>query len=177
MEQRCAWCRSAERSKIPGESAVKPHSDQTTMRSSLLCLALLPLIAASALAQDAASRQILRLEDSWAAGVVKRDSALFERMLAPGFVYSEDDRMMSRDAVLKDILTSTDTVREAHNEDMRVHRYGPTTAVVTGWLVLRGRGSSGRFNRRYRFTDTWVRLGNTWRIVAAHDYLVPSSKR
>jgi len=147
------------------------------LRSSLLLLALLLFIAAPAFAQDAASRQILRLEDSWAAGVVKLDSALFERMLAPGFVYSEDDRTMSRAAVLKDILTSTDTVREAHNEDMRVHRYGQTTAVVTGWLVLRGQGSSGRFDRRYRFTDTWVRFGNTWRIVAAHDYLVPRARR
>ena len=147
------------------------------IRSSLVALVFSAVVARHGVAQDAASRQILRLEDSWAAGVVKRDSALFERMLAPGFVYSEDDRTMSRAAVLKDILTSTDTVREAHNEEMRVHRYGSTTAVVTGWLVLRGRGSSGRFDRRYRFTDTWVRFGNTWRIVAAHDYLVPSPRR
>ena len=130
----------------------------------------------SARAQNAAARQILKQEDAWAAGVVRRDSALFERMLAPGFVYSEDDRTMSRGAVLKDILTTTDTVREAHNEGMEVHRYGSTTAVVTGWLVLRGRGASGAFNRRYRFTDTWVRMDGSWRIVAAHDYLAPSKR-
>jgi ketosteroid isomerase-like protein len=142
----------------------------TALIASLCALAALPRPAR---AQDAAARQILRLEDSWAAGVVKRDSALFERMLAPGFVYSEDDRTMTRAAVLKDILTSTDTVREAHNEGMEVHRYGATTAVVTGWLILRGRGASGPFDRRYRFTDTWVRSETAWRIVAAHDYLVP----
>jgi ketosteroid isomerase-like protein len=147
------------------------------IRSTLLALAFSAIASSSLAAQDAAARQILRLEDSWAAGVVKRDSALFERMLAPGFVYSEDDRTMTRAAVLKDILTSTDTVREAHNEDMRVHRYGPSTAIVTGWLVLRGRGPSGAFDRRYRFTDTWVRFGNSWRIVGAHDYLVPAGKR
>ena len=130
-------------------------------------------------AQSRASttRQVLRLEDAWAAGVVKRDSALFERMLAPGFVYSEDDRTMTRAAVLKDILSTTDTVREAHNEQMEVHRYGANTAIVTGWLVLRGHGASGAFDRRYRFTDTWVRFGQQWRIVAAHDYLQPAGKR
>lgn len=140
----------------------------------LLCASLLSPTLAGA---QAAARQILKLEDAWAAGVVRRDSALFERMLAPGFVYSEDDRTMTRAAVLKDILTTTDTVRQAHNENMEVHRYGSSTAVVTGWLILRGRGASGAFTRRYRFTDTWVRSEAGWRIVAAHDYLVPASKR
>src|SRR3954466_5850134 len=107
------------------------------IRSVLLGLALFPFLTAPASAQDAASRQILRLEDQWAAGVVRRDSALFERMLAPGFIYSEDDRTMSRATLLKDILTSTDTVREAHNEEMQVHTFGTSTAIVTGWLILR----------------------------------------
>ena len=137
----------------------------------LLFLAIFPAFAS---AQSASARVVLRLEDQWAAGVVRRDSALFERMLARGFVYSEDDRTMTRAAVLKDILTTTDTVREARNEGMQVHEYGPTTAVVTGWLVLRGRGPSGPFDRHYRFTDTWVRRNGRWQIVAAHDYLKPA---
>jgi len=85
---------------------------------------------------------------------------------------------LGRDAVLRDIVAGTDTVEAAHNEDMRVHSFG-TTAVVTGWLVVRGRGASGTFDRRYRFTDTWVRRGGGghWHIVAAHDYLVPARPR
>ena len=86
--------------------------------------------------------------------------------------------MSTRDAVLRDIVAGPDTAEAAHNEDMRVHRFG-TTAVVTGWLVVRGRGASGPFDRRYRFTDTWVRRGGSgrWQIVAAHDYLVPGQSR
>jgi len=139
----------------------------------LSVIAALVLIPATTTAQEASRRTLLRLEDQWAAGVVRRDSALFERMLAPGFIYSEDDRTITRAALLKDILTSTDTVREAKNEEMQVHVFGSSTAVVTGWLVLRGRGPSGAFDRRYRFTDTWVRRqrDGRWQIVAAHDYL------
>src|SRR6266567_7098161 len=74
------------------------------------------------------------------------------------------------------ILAGTDTVKAAHNEDMRVHRFGQT-AVVTGWLVVAGQGPNGPFDRRYRFTDTWVRRGGRWQIVAAHDYLVPAPHR
>lgn len=121
-------------------------------------------------------RALLELEDQWAAAVVKRDSATFERLLAPGFVYSEDDRTMSRDQVLREIVSGADTVQSAHNEDMRVHHFGPT-AVVTGWLVLRGRGAAGPFDRRFRYTDTWARRDGQWQIVAAHDYLVPARRK
>jgi ketosteroid isomerase-like protein len=120
--------------------------------------------------QDSTDSELLRLEDSWAVALVRRDGGAFRRMLADGFVYSEDDRTMSRDDVLRDIISGSDTVEAAHNEDMRVHRFG-ATAVVTGWLMVSGRGASGRFERRYRFTDTWMRLDGRWQIVAAHDYL------
>lgn len=120
-------------------------------------------------------KSLLQLEDQWATALVRRDGATFERLLAPGFVYSEDDRTMPRDQVLREIVSGTDTVKAAHNEEMQVHGFGPT-AVVTGWLVVQGRGAAGRFDRRYRFTDTWARRDGQWQIVAAHDYLVPARR-
>ncbi len=123
--------------------------------------------------QDTEAQVLLRLEDDWARGLTRRDAALFRRLLAEGFVYSEDDRTVGRDDVLRDIVAGPDTVETAHNEDMKVHRFG-TTAIVTGWLVVGGAGPKGAFSRRYRFTDTWIRRGQRWQIVAAHDYLVPA---
>lgn len=131
---------------------------------------------ATPIAQDTVSRSLMRLEDDWCRALVRRDASVFQRLLADGFVYTEDDRLMSRDAMLRDMLTGTDTVTAAHNEDMTVHRFG-STGVVTGWLIIQGRGAGGRFDRRYRYTDTWVNQGGTWRIVAAHDYLVPTGRR
>ncbi|MFL5574646.1 MAG: nuclear transport factor 2 family protein [Gemmatimonadaceae bacterium] len=146
-------------------------------------LALAPLLLALTVPPAAAAqtspdaRALLRLEDQWAAAVVKRDGATFQRLLAPGFVYTENDQTMSRDDVLRSVTAGSDSVTEAHNEGMQVHAYGPATAVVTGWLAMRGRGSGGPFDRRYRFTDTWVKSGGRWRIVAAHDYLGPVAAR
>ena len=34
------------------------------------------------------------------AALVERDGATFERLLAPGFVYTENDRLMTRDDVI-----------------------------------------------------------------------------
>lgn len=121
--------------------------------------------------QDADARMLLKLEDDWATALVKRDRAAFEHFLADGFVYTENDQMMDRTTVLNAVAAGADTVLAARNDSMVVHRYGPTTAVVTGWLIVGGRGAHGKFERRYRFTDTWVKRGGNWQIVAAHDYV------
>jgi hypothetical protein len=123
--------------------------------------------------QDADTRTLVRLEDSWASALVKRDSAVFNRLLAPGFVYTENDQLMDRAAVIRSVVAGPDTVTAAHNDSMVVHRYGSVTAVVTGWLVVQGRNASGAFERRYRFTDTWVKRAGRWQIVAAQDFVAP----
>jgi uncharacterized protein DUF4440 len=133
---------------------------------------LAALTAGSVGAQGSTKAELLRREDGWATALVRRDTSYFRRTLAAGFVYSEDDRTYSREEVLRDLLNPSDTVTEAHNEGMEVHRFG-ATAVVTGWLVVHGRNPTGTFERRYRFTDTWARPLGRWQIVAAHDYLVP----
>jgi hypothetical protein len=117
--------------------------------------------------------ELTRLENAWATGLVKRDSALFDRLLAPKFVYTENDKLMRREAVLHDVVSGTDTVTAARNEGMEVHQFGATTAAVTGWLIVEGRGHTGAFMHRYRFTDTWVKRKAGWQIVAAQDYLAP----
>ena len=135
--------------------------------------ALLLALALVVQAQDADTRELLRLEDGWASALVKRDTVTFKKLLADGFVYTENDQGMDRAAVLASVSSGSDTVTAAHNEEMQVHRYGSVTAVVTGWLIVEGRGANGAFNRRYRFTDTWVKRNNSWQIVAAQDYLAP----
>lgn len=124
--------------------------------------------------QDADTRALLKLEDDWARALVKRDSLTFERLLADGFVYTENDQTMDRAAVIKSVVAGPDTVDAAHNEEMQVHRYGTATAVVTGWLIVDVRGAEGALTHSYRFTDTWVKRGGRWQIVAAHDYIAAS---
>ena len=137
----------------------------------LLVLAAPPLLAQQKAAATPTATELVRLENQWTAGLVKRDRATFEKLLAPKFVYTENDKLMSRADVIHEVAEGSDRVTAARNEGMVVHEYGPTTAVVTGWLD--GRGTSGAFTHRYRFTDTWVKGPTAWQIVAAQDYLAP----
>ena len=140
------------------------------MRASAVVIAL--LIPALLLAQADEKPRIRQLEDEWIRAVIARDTAAFNRLLGPGFVYTEDAQVMSRAQVLKDLATTTDTVTSGRNEDLVVRLHG-NTAIATGWVVLIGRGKSGAFERHYRYTDTWIKRQSTWRIVAAQDYLKP----
>jgi ketosteroid isomerase-like protein len=116
-------------------------------------------------------RELLKLEDGWAIGLVRRDTAMFRRHLARDFVYTENADVMGKEDVIKGV-TGSDTVRWAGNEGMKVHVYG-TTAVVTGILAVKGSGKDGAFDKRYRFTDTWKFIAGRWQIIAAQDYLIP----
>ena len=141
----------------------------------ILLAAIVWAVPVSANAQSslaATKKQIAQLEDTWIQAVIKRDARAFDRLLAPSFVYTEDDRVYSRAELIKEMTAGTDTVRSGRNEDLTVRVYA-NTAVATGWLVLAGRGAKGAFERRYRYTDTWQKSGNTWRVIAAHDYLKP----
>lgn len=149
------------------------------LRSLTRSLLLLTLASVSMQAQKKVKEvkpgavELTRLENAWATGLVKRDTALFEKLLAPKFVYTENDKLMRRADVLRDIASGSDTVTAAHNEGMEVHQFGATTAAVTGWLIVEGRGTASAFTHRYRFTDTWVKRKAGWQIVAAQDYLAP----
>lgn len=113
----------------------------------------------------------VKLEDEWTTALVKRDTRMFDRLLAPNFVYTENASVMDRNDVIKSV-TGSDRVEWARNEGMRAHDFGDVH-VITGVLHLRGRGKQGPFDRRYQFTDTWQRRNDRWQIIAAQDYLIP----
>ena len=113
----------------------------------------------------------IKLEDQWTTALVKRDPKTFDRLLARGFVYTEDASVMSRTDVINSV-TGPDRVEWARNEGMKVHDFGDVH-VITGVLHLRGKGKQGAFDRRYQFTDTWQRRNGRWQIIAAQDYLIP----
>src|SRR5882762_2171678 len=77
--------------------------------------------AADAPERDGSSdaRTLVHLENDWARALVRRDAAVFRRLLAKGFVYTEDDRMMGRDAVVRELTAGADSVQSARNKNMR----------------------------------------------------------
>lgn len=126
---------------------------------------------ASASASSAPVVLPLQREEEWTRGLVARDTKMFERLLAPGFVYTEDSSVVSRADVVAS-ATGEDTATWAANEGMKVHDFGDTQ-IITGVLHVKGRNKSGPFDRRYSFTDTWQRQDGEWQLIGAQDYVIP----
>ncbi len=117
-------------------------------------------------------KTLFGLENEWTKALVVGDTAAFRRLTVPGFIYTEDNVVMTQDELINAIATSTDRIESAGNEQMRLHDYSPV-AVVTGMLVVKGKSKGKSFTNRYRFTDTWLYRNGKWRAIAAHDYLIP----
>lgn len=142
------------------------------IRSAFMLVLLLRLPAAAQAQTRTARQELAALEDTWIHAVITRDAAAFNRLLHGDFVYTEDDRVYTRAQLIKEVTTTTDTTTGGRNEDMTIRVHGDV-GIVTGWLVLTGRSGGRPFERRYRYTDTWVKVGSRWRVLAAQDYLKP----
>jgi len=127
-------------------------------------------------AGSSTERTLTALENQWAQGVIRRDAAIIKRLVAPRWIYSDESGTMNREQGIAAFTNGPDTVVTAGNDSMRVVSYGGT-AVVTGILWMRGHGASGPFDRRYRYTDTWMRLDGRWQCIASQDYLLPETGR
>jgi ketosteroid isomerase-like protein len=123
-------------------------------------------------ARTKAERELFKVEEEWTRGLVRRDAAIFRRLLDPDFVYSDERGVFNKKQITAEATAGTDTVEAASNEDMVAHVHG-NTAVVTGILVTSGRGKDGPFSHRYRYTDTWMKRGGRWICIAAQDYDMP----
>lgn len=123
--------------------------------------------------EQATQLNLVRLEELWAAALLRRDRAAFERTLAPRFVYTLNDTMRYRPDYLASILSPVDLITDARVDSVEVQAAG-NIGIATGWRTISGRGKDGPFERRYRFTDTWMPRSGTWQLLSAHDYLVPA---
>ena len=114
------------------------------------------------------------LENKWEKGIVAHDVDAVAALLAPDFAgINSNDKLVNKLAMLSELKNDRDSYQSARNEKMNVHIYGPNVAVVTGSVRSKGTTNAGlAFDRRYRFTDTWVQRNDLWQCVASQNSLI-----
>lgn len=116
------------------------------------------------------SIKLLQLEDLMAKCYVEYDAKTIEKLVAKDFVYSENDQTFTREQVVQQLSASTDKIESAVNEEMHVYLHG-STALITGWLIVKGKNTQSSFERRYHFTDVWMKAKGDWQLIGAHDFI------
>ncbi len=145
------------------------------MKSPILAALLVLATALSSISQEPARKgdegQILALENAWNQAELQHDPGALDQILTDDFVITEPDGTLQTKkehmAFTKDKSYHYDLLV---SEDFRIRVYG-TVGVVTGTYHEKGKYKGKIFDRRGRFTDTWIKLNGTWHCVTSHDSL------
>lgn len=115
------------------------------------------------------------LEQDWNNAIHKRDKAWFENNYASSFssVSSTNARLMNRSQDIADTVGDKSTMDLVETSDMNI-RIDGNTAVVTGVFRTKGKDEKGAaFDRRSRYTDTWIKRGGRWQAFATAGTIIP----
>jgi ketosteroid isomerase-like protein len=116
--------------------------------------------------------RILALETAWNHAEQKKDVAALDQLLSPNLVYIDyDGSIASKQEFLANIKSEGLSPEQISNEEQTVHVFGDC-AVVTGIYREKGINKGKPYNRRGRFTDTWVKINDAWQCVASQSTLI-----
>jgi len=139
-------------------------------RSPWLWLAslLFALPSANALAQDAVSKELMRLEDVWAAAAVKKDGPAVGKLLSNQFLsFNTEGKLMDRAAVIKEVSEDKEQYVFGSNSNYNVRSFGDTAVIVGVWTAV-VRTATGNETRRNAWTDTWMKQADgQWLCIAS----------
>jgi ketosteroid isomerase-like protein len=142
--------------------------------ASRLTFGLLVFLTIRMAAQEpsSAASQVRKLEEKWTAAYKERKIDLLASLLAEDFVITvEDGNTYSKTGYITHSADPSVRVEVAELSDLRVRVRG-NIAVVTGAYHERGTSNRKPYEYRDRLTDVWVKVGNTWEVIASH-YSVP----
>jgi len=142
---------------------------------SLTIIAFLLLVASLAQVQSAddhaSDRAYIRqAESDWAESVVPNDVSVLERILADDFVGVDiDGTHYSKADAIKDYRIHPSEFVFNHLNEVEIRFYGDTALAQGNESWKKKDGTPGKFV----WTDTWIRRGGKWQIVAAEDLVPP----
>jgi ketosteroid isomerase-like protein len=118
--------------------------------------------------KEGVEQELKELEEEIGHAWATRDAASYDRILADDYIWTDYDGIVWTKAQDLEDLRSGQVVNTSYFEDdWQVRVYGDA-AVVTGRTTVKetwkGKDTSGQ----YRYTDTWVKRGGRWQLLASH---------
>lgn len=121
------------------------------------------------------SAVIWYLEQDWNDANPKRDKAWFEKNYAADFssISSVTGKLSNKAEDIADLMNDKGTLELTETSDMNI-RVDGNTAIVTGIYRTKGKDEKGAaYDRRIRFTDTWIKRDGRWQAWATAGAIIP----
>ena len=120
------------------------------------------------MSSEGSEHEVLVAERALQSAMRASDVQELERLLHPELLaVGPDGGLVDRSADLEAHRTGIFEIAELDEEDVRV-RVAGDTAVTFVVLRIRGTIAGEDASGRMRYTRTWVRDGDAWRVLAAH---------
>jgi ketosteroid isomerase-like protein len=141
------------------------------MKRKLVVASLWLIAPFLAVAQD--SSKIIAMENLWNRAELNNDAAAVRLLLADDFVMTvAEGTLYNKSQMIASVADKSYRPDALRSSDMVVHYYG-NAAVVTGAYYEKGSDKGKPWERRGRFTDTWMNLEGRWQCVASHFSVKP----
>ena len=141
------------------------------MRRGLVFLVLWMAVSVAAFAQEAT--KIIAMENLWNRAELDNDAAAVQLLLADDFVMTvAEGTVYNKAQIVASVADKSYRPEVLQSSDLVVHSYG-NTAVVTGSYYEKGVDKGKAWERRGRFTDTWLNVGGRWQCIASHFSVKP----
>ena len=123
------------------------------------------------------SNVLLYLENDWNEASKSKDVAWFERNYAADAsdVLSRNGALQTKSEAIGSMKTDKTVLESLELSEMSPRVEG-NAAIVTGIIRVRGRDEQSKaFDRRVRFTDTFIKRDGRWQVWASQGTLIPES--
>jgi len=136
----------------------------------LVALSLVPPAAP----QGAAEKEVEEALHAGCAAFERGDVAAVEAFLGDGFTLTNGSGdVTTREQTLDEVRKREPRYEVFRNSRLRVRLYGDT-ALVLGITTVKGTSAGKPFAAELAFTDTLLKRGGRWVIVASHASRAPS---
>jgi len=139
----------------------------------LIILALLLVSNYSiALAQDGPAQEVRRLERAWLDAYEQRDEKAMNAIVADDFTITfPDGSQQTKPQIMASLKGPRSTGRPVphfYTENVQARVYGDTV-ILSGRVVMEYRRDGQVISKeQQRYTDTYVKLKGSWRVVGSH---------
>jgi ketosteroid isomerase-like protein len=138
----------------------------------LFCCCVPSLLVAQNSSPDSEKIRILALESAWNHAEQQKDTKALDLLLANSLSYIDyDGTLMDKAQFLESARKSSLHPVQIMDEEIKAHIYGQS-AVVTGLYTEIGTDKAKPYRRRGRFSEMWIKLGDSWQCVSSQSTLI-----
>lgn len=132
-----------------------------------------------AAAQNQSEQEVRKLERAWLDAYEQRDAKAMNEIVADNFTITfPDGSMQTKPQIISSLnaeRSSNQPPPKFYTEEVQARVYGETVVLI-GRVTTEWRQNGQTMKEQNRYTDTYVRRGNRWQVVASHLSNVPKPK-